>query len=54
MEILRERLASAKATLMQMRQEAIDNGASSEATRLSGKIDGVNLALSYLREESSL
>lgn len=50
METLQERLLSAKVTLMQMRKDAIESGASSEATRLSGKIDGVNLALSYLRE----
>jgi len=50
MDTLRDRLLSAKIALMQMRKDAIESGAGSEATRLSGKIDGVNLALSYLRE----
>lgn len=54
-ESLKERLDKAKAELARLRlkalREDLNYSDTFEARRLAGKIEGVDLALSYLREE---
>jgi hypothetical protein len=49
LEDLQERLRTARERLITLRAEADLRDNHDEVTRLGGKIEGVNLALSYLR-----
>ena len=46
----KERLDRAAFAITQLRSAAALNEDRQEHTRLSGKLDGINLAISYLRE----